>query len=115
MIGALLLAASLGLASPSGVDLNSATVDELQELPGIGPRKALAIVELRAKRPFVRVTQLLEVRGIGRKTLERLRPLIRVGGEPEGRPRADRGAAEQPRRMRREGGASLPGVSPAPP
>ena len=62
------------------VDLNQATLAELEQLPGIGPRKAEAIVELRKKRPFTRVTQLLEVKGVGRKTLERLRPWVRVAG-----------------------------------
>lgn len=61
------------------VDLNSAPVEQLQGLPGIGPKKAEAIIALRHQRAFSRVSQLLEVRGIGRKTLERLKPLVRVG------------------------------------
>jgi competence protein ComEA len=64
------------------VDLNDASVAQLQELPGIGPKKAEAIVALRSRRPYTRVSQLLEVRGIGRKTLERLKPLVRVRGTP---------------------------------
>lgn len=81
----LLVAALLcpGLLASEGeqavLDLNGATVDQLRSLPGVGPKRAEAIVELRQKRPFTRVTQLLEVRGIGKKTLERLRPRIRVG------------------------------------
>ena len=62
------------------VDLNRATAEELEQLPGIGPRKVDAIVALRKKRPFTRVTQLLEVKGIGKKTLSRLRPWLRVDG-----------------------------------
>ncbi|MBI1945055.1 MAG: helix-hairpin-helix domain-containing protein [Deltaproteobacteria bacterium] len=62
------------------MDLNDASVAQLQELPGIGPKKAEAIVALRSQRPYTRVSQLLEVRGIGRKTLERLKPLVRVRG-----------------------------------
>lgn len=61
------------------VDLNTAPESVLQSLPGIGPKKAAAIVALRTKRPLSRVSQLLEVRGIGKKTLERLKPLVRVG------------------------------------
>jgi competence ComEA-like helix-hairpin-helix protein len=70
------------------VELNTATQEELCTLPGIGPRKAQAILALRKKRPFTRVTQLLEVRGIGRKTLERLKPYIRLEGPGggEGKP-----------------------------
>lgn len=88
MTSTLALALACGLLVASGeaevlaevrpLDLNRATLAELQHLPGIGPRKAEAIVELRKKRPFTRVTQLLEVKGVGRKTLERLKPWVRV-------------------------------------
>lgn len=65
-------------AGPAPVDLNTATVEELCTLPGVGPKKAEAILELRKKRRFTRVTQLLEVKGIGQKTLARLKPHVRV-------------------------------------
>lgn len=82
------------------VDLNRATVEELQGLPGIGPRKAASIVELRHKRPFTRVTQLLEIKGIGKKTLERLKAHVRVvGASGPQPPRAEAGAG------RRDGGS----------
>jgi competence protein ComEA len=77
--GLLVAGAEQGEGRPvDPVDLNLATLEELQRLPGIGPRKAEAIVALRKKRPFTRVTQLLEVKGVGRKTLERLKPWVRV-------------------------------------
>jgi competence protein ComEA len=60
------------------VDLNSASVEVLCTLPGIGPKKAEAIVTFRARRPFVRVTQLLLVKGIGKRTLDRLKPRLVV-------------------------------------
>lgn len=60
------------------VDLNQASPDELTQLPGIGPKRAEAIVARRKQRPFTRVTQLLEVKGIGKRTLERLRPHLRL-------------------------------------
>lgn len=89
MTSALALALACGLLVASAepvevrpVDLNRATLEELQHLPGIGPRKAEAIVALRKKRPFTRVTQLLEVKGVGRKTLERLKPWVRVAPVP---------------------------------
>ena len=51
-------------------------------LPGIGAKKALAIVEWRNQNgPFADVSQLTDVRGIGPKTLERLKTYICVGTE----------------------------------
>jgi competence protein ComEA len=61
------------------VDLNQASVDALCSLPGIGRKKAEAILALREKRPFTRVTQLLQVKGIGPKTLHKLKPRIVIG------------------------------------
>jgi len=56
------------------VSLNEASLAELESLPGIGPELARRIVE---HRPYQRVEDLLKVPGIGPKTLERLRPLVR--------------------------------------
>jgi competence protein ComEA len=61
------------------IDINRASLGELCQLPGIGPKKAEAILAFRAKRPFTRLSQLLEVKGIGPRTLQRLRPLLTVG------------------------------------
>jgi len=58
------------------LDLNRATEAELELLPRIGPAMARRIVEAR---PFASVDELVRVRGIGARTLERLRPLVRVG------------------------------------
>ena len=60
------------------VNLNAASIEELCTLPGIGRKKAEAIVALRTKRPLTRVTQLLQVKGIGPKTLQRLKPMLSV-------------------------------------
>lgn len=57
------------------VDLNQADWPELTQLPGIGETLARRIVELRAQRGrFASHEDLLRVKGIGRKTLDRLRP-----------------------------------------
>jgi competence ComEA-like helix-hairpin-helix protein len=65
---------------PPPVDVNRASVDALQTLPGVGPALAARIVELRdAKGGFRSVEDLLEVRGIGEATLERLRSRVTVG------------------------------------
>ena len=77
---------SLGEATPEStptpgvININTATVEELQTLQGIGEQKAGDIVHYREENgPFSRVEDLLKVRGIGSKTLEDLRPLITVG------------------------------------
>lgn len=62
------------------LDLNRATAEDLQQLPGIGPATASAIVAHReANGPFRSVDQLDDVRGIGPAKLEQLRPLVVVG------------------------------------
>ena len=61
------------------IDLNKATVEDLQLLPRIGPSLAKRIVEGRAARgSFSQVDDLLRIRGIGPKTLERLKPLTKI-------------------------------------
>jgi competence protein ComEA len=63
------------------VDLNHATFGQLCTLPGIGPKKARAIMAHRKKRPFSRITQLVRVKGIGPRTLARLKGRITVHGK----------------------------------
>lgn len=68
-------------AGPGGgpIDLNTATAAQLDELPGIGPVTAAKILAWRADNGrFSVVDELAEVPGIGPKTLEELRPLVRV-------------------------------------
>ena len=61
------------------VNLNTATVQQLDALPGVGPVTAAAIVAWRdANGKFTTVDQLAEVDGIGPARLEKLRPLVRV-------------------------------------
>lgn len=61
------------------VDLNRATAQELDALPGVGPATASAILAFRDERGgFRSVDDLLDVRGIGEAKLEQLRPLVRV-------------------------------------
>lgn len=62
------------------VDLNTADQALLEELPGVGPATAQAILAWREEHGgFSSVEELLEVSGIGEKTLERLRPHVKVG------------------------------------
>ncbi len=65
------------------LDLNSATPLDLDALPGIGPVLAGRIVAHRERvGRFRRLEDLLAVRGVGPRLLERLRPRVVVGGEP---------------------------------
>lgn len=71
--------ASGGGVASQPVDLNTATVDELDELPGIGPSIAAAIASYRDEHgPFTSVDQLIDVRGIGEARLEELRDWVVV-------------------------------------
>ncbi|HVJ92846.1 MAG TPA: ComEA family DNA-binding protein [Labilithrix sp.] len=67
-------------ATPSDpVYVNHASADELRRLPGAGPKRAEAIVALRQRMGrFQRVEDLLRVKGIGRSTLRKWRPLLRL-------------------------------------
>ena len=68
-------------AAASGtVNLNDANAEQLELLPGIGPTKAARIVEHRHAHPFKKLDELTKVKGIGRKTFSRLRPLVTLGG-----------------------------------
>lgn len=67
------------------VNVNTATTEELESLPGIGPSLATLIV---ADRPYATVEELERVRGIGARTVESLKPYLKVEGETESvRPR----------------------------
>lgn len=93
----LIAAASVGLRGPPSfdplpespplsptaivLDPNTATVAQLEALPGIGPTLARRIVAARSTRPYARVDDLGRVRGIGGRTLARLRARLRVGSE----------------------------------
>ena len=66
-------------AAGAPVDLNTATAEQLEALPGVGPATSRAILAYRANHGrFRSVTELLEVPGIGPAKLEALRPLVRV-------------------------------------
>lgn len=61
------------------IDLNLATLAELQTLPGVGISKAKAIISYREQvGPFLEVAQLTEVKGIGNKMLAKINDLVVV-------------------------------------
>jgi competence protein ComEA len=66
-------------SSDDPVVLNTAAVDDLRRLPGIGQKRADAIVALRSRLGrFRAIEDLMKVKGIGRAMLKRLRPLVRL-------------------------------------
>ncbi|WP_437305306.1 ComEA family DNA-binding protein [Sorangium sp. So ce388] len=68
-----------GVTADGKVVLNLATEADLMRLPGVGPAKAAAILALRARlKRFRKVDDLLRVKGLGRRSLKRLRPLVLV-------------------------------------
>lgn len=86
-----LLVASIALSplpavAQTPINVNTATAEQLDALPGIGPARAAAIVEARTRRPFRRLTDLLRVSGIGRATLARLAPYVRFDDASQGAP-----------------------------
>lgn len=80
-------AARAAVAGTGVVNVNSATADELTLLPGVGPARAQAILEYRKEHgAFKRVEELGEVKGIGDKALERMRPHIALDGKTTAQP-----------------------------
>ena len=76
-----------GSAKPAAVNINTATLQELEALPGIGEARAQAILDARKQRGgFKSVDELVDVRGIGPKNLEKLRPYLHVSGKTTGAP-----------------------------
>ena len=62
------------------VNLNAASVEELALLPGVGLRKAEAILSRREKKRFARPEEIMEVKGFGRAMYKRCKPYLRVSG-----------------------------------
>ncbi len=58
------------------VNVNRASKTQLESIPGIGPAMAERIIEARARKQFTCVEDLLDVRGIGEKKLEKMRPFV---------------------------------------
>ena len=72
--------ASPDTAPGSVIDINRATPEALERLPRIGPAVARRIVDDRTRNgPFKRVDDLKRVKGIGEKTLEKIRPFVKAG------------------------------------
>jgi competence protein ComEA len=92
LMGALLTAAvpdaraqqAATVAKAATIDLNSASVSDLESLPGVGRRTAERIIEYRQKNgSFKKIEELMNVKGIGEKSFLKLKPLIAVSAKAE--------------------------------
>lgn len=73
-----------GAMAAQKIDVNTATAEELQQVKGIGPKKAEEIVKHRtANGPFKSVDDLANVKGIGEATVKKIKDQITVGTTPK--------------------------------
>jgi competence ComEA-like helix-hairpin-helix protein len=94
------------------ININGADSEQLQQVPGIGPATADKILQMRKSYgAFKSVDDLLAIRGIGKKRLDKMRKYLALGKAPAGTPKkAGDGEFRAPRemfRLRRIGGSSL--------
>ena len=94
LVLAALITPALVLASPQGqepaavqkatINLNTATIDQLMTLPGIGQKTAERILEYRAKSGgFKKIEELMNVKGIGEKSFLKIKPLVSAPPKPD--------------------------------
>ena len=60
------------------IDVNTASAEELEQLPHVGPTLSARIIQFREQRPFQSVDEMRRVKGIGPKILDELRPFVKV-------------------------------------
>ncbi|WP_242345524.1 helix-hairpin-helix domain-containing protein [Anaeromyxobacter terrae] len=78
------LAGKKALAPGERIDLNRANVAELMRLPGVGEKRAQAIVAQRTRQPFRRPEDVLVVKGIGPAWLAKVKANVTVGAPSPG-------------------------------
>ena len=82
LIFALALASSPLLAATAGVvNINTASAEQLELLPRVGPSIAVRIIEYRQNDKFKSAEDLLLVRGIGERTFRLIEPYVTVSGQ----------------------------------
>ena len=90
VVGVLFAASPLQAAGEEAltgvVNINTATAEELELLPGIGESRAKAVLALRKRNGgFKSVDELTQVKGIGATALDRMRPYVRTEGKTTAR------------------------------
>lgn len=94
LVLAVLISPALASASPHGqepaavqkttINLNTATIDQLMTLPGIGQKTAERILEYRTKSGgFKKIEELMNVKGIGEKSFLKIKPLVSAPPKPD--------------------------------
>lgn len=81
------------------VNLNDASTEELDRLPGVGRKAAERILEHRKEKPFQRIEELVRVKGFGKKKFEKLKPYLTLTG-PTTLQAERSSAAEKPRKSK---------------
>ncbi len=93
VLGALVITAAGQKKTPPAhpIDLNHATAAQLEQVPGIGPSTARAILRFREKSgPFHSVDELRSLPGFGPKRLARMRPYLTVGPSEKQVPKSEK-------------------------
>jgi competence protein ComEA len=70
-------------APTAKVNINTASVEQLTTLPGVGPKLAARIVEYRQKASFRSPQELMNVKGVGEKNFARIESWVTVGETPK--------------------------------
>lgn len=84
LVGSVGIAQDKPVPADKQININTASVEQLESLPGIGRATAQRIVEYREKNGgFKKPEELMNVRGIGEKSFLRLKPMIAVQGKTD--------------------------------
>ncbi|MDP3113773.1 MAG: helix-hairpin-helix domain-containing protein [Candidatus Cloacimonadaceae bacterium] len=65
------------------IDIRTATKEELILLPGIGEKRAADIIARRKEKPFQNVSEIMDIKGIGQGTYEKMKPMLIIFGDSE--------------------------------